>query len=298
MKGIILAGGSGSRLFPLTQILCKQLLPIYDKPLIYYSLSTLMLAGIKDILIISTPKDMPFYVSLFKNGNQLGLNIQYEIQLSPKGIADAFNIGRDFIGDDNVCLILGDNIFYGHGLSQLLREKTKYMIDHAVVFGYYVNDPERYGVIVFDKETKDIISIEEKPKVPKSNYAVVGLYMYDNNVVEMIKELKPSNRGELEITDLNNLYLKNNTLELQLLGRGIAWLDTGTPSSMLEAAIFIRTIDERQGFKIGCIEEVAYNQGFINKEQLAKLANNLKASDYGKYLQKITEDVSYSRLKP
>lgn len=285
MKGIILAGGAGTRLHPITKSISKQIIPVYDKPMIYYPLSTLMLANIRDILIISTPTDIGLYENLFGDGQQLGLNISYAIQPSPDGLAQAFIIGDTFIGNDNVCLVLGDNIFYGQGFGHFLKQASL-LDDGALVFGYYVNDPERYGVAEFDDEW-NVISLEEKPAKPKSNFAVTGLYFYSNDVVNKAKSLKPSKRGELEITDLNNLYLAENRLRIQLLGRGFAWLDTGTPQSLLQAANFIETLEQRQGLKASCIEEIAYHRGFISKEQLLKLAEVLGKSDYGKYLFKI-----------
>ncbi len=282
MKGIILAGGSGTRLYPLTKVVCKQLLPIYDKPLIYYPLSTLMLAGIREILIISTPTDLPKFRDMFGDGSDLGLSLSYKVQEKPNGLAEAFLIGEDFIGDDSVCLVLGDNIFYGHGLSDMLEESAK-IKDGAVVFGYYVRDPERYGVVEFN-DKMDAISIEEKPQNPKSNYAVVGLYFYDNSIVKVAKSIKPSPRGELEITDVNRVYLENKKLKVKLMGRGFAWLDTGTFDSMVEATEFIKTIEERQGLKIACIEEIAYVKKYIDEERFVKLAEPLKKSGYGKYL--------------
>lgn len=288
MKGIILAGGSGTRLYPITQCISKQIIPVYDKPMIYYPLSVLMLADIRDILIISTPKDIGLYKDLFGNGNHLGLNISYEEQPSPDGLAQAFILGEKFIGNDNVCMVLGDNIFYGHGLGQVLSE-TSIMTDGAVVFGYYVKDPERYGVAEFDKTGK-VISLEEKPANPKSNYAVTGLYFYSNDVVSKAKALKPSVRGELEITDLNRLYLNEGRLKVKLLGRGMAWLDTGTHESLLQASNFIATIEERQGLKASCIEEIAYKKGFITKEQLLKLAEPMKKNQYGQYLIDIANE--------
>lgn len=284
MKGIILAGGSGTRLYPITLAVCKQLLPVYDKPMIYYPLSVLMLAGIRDILIISTPLDLPRFRSVFGDGSYLGLKISYKEQLNPNGIAEAFILGEDFINEDDVCLILGDNIFYGHGLVDVLKKAIKDIQTYkgAIIFGYYVKNPERYGVIEFDS-AGNILKIEEKPLVPKSSYAVTGLYFYDNSVIDIAKGLKPSKRGELEITDVNNIYLREGRLRVELLGRGYAWLDTGTPDSLLEAGEFISTIEKRQGLKIGCIEEIAYRLGLITKEQLYKIAEPLK-NDYGRYL--------------
>jgi len=285
MKGIILAGGSGTRLYPITEVVCKQLLPVYDKPMIYYPLSTLMLAGIRDILIISTPQDLPRFEQLFGDGSQLGLSFSYKVQNAPNGLAEAFIIGEEFIENDNVCLILGDNIFYGHNLPSILKNAVKRK-EGATIFGYYVKDPERYGVVEFDK-SGNVISIEEKPKHPKSNFAVVGLYFYDNEVVEIAKKIKPSWRGELEITDVNNEYLKNGKLHVELMGRGYAWLDTGTHQSLSDATQFIKTIEDRQGLKIACIEEIAYRMGYISTEQLIKLAEPLKKSGYGDYLLNI-----------
>jgi glucose-1-phosphate thymidylyltransferase len=284
MKGIILAGGFGTRLYPATMAVCKQLLPIYDKPMIYYPLSILMLAGIREILIISTPQDLPRFKDLFKDGSHLGLSFCYEEQLYPKGLAEAFIIGEKFIGKDNVCLILGDNVFYGHGLAEMLKKVVNDLREKsgATIFGYYVNDPQRYGVIEFD-EACNILSIEEKPKKPRSNYVVTGLYFYDNKVIEIAKSVKPSWRGELEITDVNNEYLKNVKLRVELLGRGYAWLDTGTHENLLEAGEFIATIEKRQGLKIACIEEIAYTLGYIDKERLTRLAEPLK-NGYGQYL--------------
>jgi len=285
MKGIILAGGSGTRLYPLTKGTSKQLLPIYDKPMIYYPLSVLMLAGIKDILIISTPNDLPRFKLLLGDGSDLGMKFSYVVQPSPDGLAQAFILGEDFIGDDDVCLVLGDNIFYGHGLTELLAKSVKNVQKKkkATVFGYYVKDPERYGVVEFD-DSQDVISIEEKPTSPKSHYAVIGLYFYPNSVIEIAKTIKPSHRGELEITTVNQKYLKNENLKVLLMGRGYAWLDTGTHESLLEASNYIKTIEHRQGLKVACIEEIAFEMGYIDKEQLLKLAEPLKKNGYGQYL--------------
>jgi len=289
MKGIILAGGAGTRLYPITKSISKQIIPIYDKPMIYYPLSVLMLAGIRDILIISTPKDIHLYEDLLGDGSQFGIKLTYEIQPSPDGLAQAFIIGEEFIGNDNVCLILGDNIYYGYGFTKILDNASN-LNDGAVVFGYYVNDPNRYGVVEFDQEG-NVKSIEEKPEVPKSNYAVTGLYFYSNDVVEKAKNLKPSKRGELEITDLNRLFLNENRLKVELLGRGYAWLDTGTHDSLLQASNYVATIEQRQGLKIACIEEIAYKKGFISREQLLSLGNELKNNQYGQYLIKIAKEL-------
>jgi len=285
MKGIILAGGSGSRLYPITKAVSKQLLPIYDKPMIYYPLSVLMLAGIKDILIISTPEDIGNFERLFGNGNHLGLNISYKVQPSPDGLAQAFILGEKFIGNDNVALVLGDNIFYGHGLPKLLKSARENVEKEevATVFGYYVKDPQRYGVAEFD-ENGNVISVEEKPENPKSNYAVTGLYFYTNEVVDIAKNVQPSARGELEITSVNQEYLNRKRLKAELMGRGFAWLDTGTHESLIDAGRFIETIETRQGLKISCIEEIAYKKGFIDSEQLRKLAEPLSKNQYGEYL--------------
>ncbi len=288
MKGIILAGGSGTRLYPITIPTIKQLLPIYDKPMVYYPLATLMLAGVRDILIISTPKDLSRFQDLFGDGSQLGLNFSYAEQQEPRGIAEALIIGEEFINNENVWLVLGDNIFFGHGLPDLLQETSKQK-EGATVFGYYVSDPERYGVVEFDEEGK-VLSIEEKPEKPKSNYAITGLYYYDSDAPKIAKNLKPSARGEIEITDLNLEYLKRGKLNVKLMGRGYAWLDTGTHDSLLDASDFVRIIEQRQGLKIACIEEIAYRLGYIDEEQLEKLAQPLKKTGYGKYLLKILEE--------
>jgi glucose-1-phosphate thymidylyltransferase len=291
MKGIILAGGAGTRLHPITEAISKQLLPVYDKPMIYYPLSALMLAGIREVLIISTPRDLPNFRALLGDGSRLGMQFSYSEQPSPDGLAQAFIIGEDFIGKDNVCMILGDNIFYGHGFGGILKEASG-LKQGAVVFGYSVNDPERYGVVEFDDQLK-AISLEEKPANPKSNYAVTGLYFYDNTVASRARALKPSPRGELEITDLNRLYLNDGLLEVKLLGRGMAWLDTGTFDSLLQASNFIATLEQRQGLSASCIEEIAYKNGFISRDQLIGLATPLAKSQYGQYLLKVANEQSF-----
>lgn len=290
MKGIILAGGSGKRLYPITRGVCKQLLPIYDKPMIYYPLSILMLAGVRDILIISTPIDLPRFRDIFNDGSELGLRFSYKEQPRPNGLAEAFLIGEDFIGSDAVCLVLGDNIFFGHGLTELLGKAVNEVnaSGGATVFGYYVKDPERYGIVEFDKEG-NVLSVEEKPEQPKSKYAVTGLYFYDNDVVRIAKNIKPSRRGELEITDVNNAYLEKKQLRVELMGRGYAWLDTGTHESLLEAGEFIATIEKRQGLKMACIEEIAYKLGYIDKQKLLKAAENHNKNAYGDYLKMVSE---------
>ncbi|HDK26234.1 MAG TPA: glucose-1-phosphate thymidylyltransferase [Candidatus Atribacteria bacterium] len=288
MKGIILAGGAGTRLNPLTRAICKQLIPVYDKPMIYYPLSTLILAGIKDILVISTPQDLPKFVNLFGDGQDIGLNISYMKQPEPEGIAQAFIIGEEFIDKDSVCLILGDNIFYGHNLSMTLQRMAS-LKKGACIFGYWVADPQRYGVVEINEDNV-IIGIEEKPKIPKSNYAVPGLYFYNNEVVSIAKNLKPSARGELEITDINLTYLRKGQLKVEILGRGYAWLDTGTSDSLLDASNYIATIERRQGLKIGCIEEVAFRMGYIDKNQFEEVIKRLPANDYRKYLEMILKE--------
>jgi len=296
MKGIILAGGKGSRLYPVTKAICKQLLPIYDKPMIYYPLCNLLQAGIREIMLISTPKDKPRFQELLQDGSQWGISIQYGVQEQPRGIADSFCLAESFIGKNPIALILGDNLFYGHNFTKVL-EKARESSFGGLVFGYEVEDPERYGVLAFNEEGQ-IIDIIEKPANAPSRYAVTGLYFYDNEVIEIAKNLKPSARGELEITDVNKVYLKKNTLRCHLFDRGFAWLDTGTPDAMQEAASYIQTIQHRQGIKIGCIEEIAYQMGFIDEEQLSKLVDMLNPSEYGKYVAQITRDTAFPSLNP
>lgn len=289
MKGIILAGGTGTRLYPMTKSISKQILPIYDKPMIYYPLSVLMLAGIREVLIISTPRDLRCFEELFQDGSELGMKIEYKVQEKPNGLAEAFIIGEDFIGNDNVALVLGDNIFFGQAFSPILKNAAK-LGSGAEIFGYLVKDPRAYGVVEFDRD-RNVISIEEKPENPKSKYAVPGLYFYDNTVIEKAKSIKPSKRGELEITDLNRLYLEEKTLKVNLLGRGFAWLDTGTHKNLLQASNFIETIQERQGNYVACIEEIAYRNGWISRDDLLRLAEPLLKTDYGKYLLEVSQEI-------
>jgi len=288
MKGIVLAGGEGTKLYPITKAVSKQLLPIYDKPMIYYPLSVLMLAGIKEILIISTPKDLPRYEELLGDGSDLGVSFSYEVQNEPKGLADAFLVGEDFIGDDNVALVLGDNIFHGHRFSEILKRAAS-LEEGAIIFGYYVRDPKPFGVVEFDENGK-VISVIEKPETPKSNYIVPGLYFYDNKVIEIAKNVKPSDRGEIEITSINHAYLKKKQLNVELLGRGMAWLDTGTHMGLLEASNFVEVVQKRQGFYIACLEEIAFQNGWINAEMVSKLAKTLEKTDYGEYLTDLIND--------
>lgn len=287
MKGIVLAGGSGTRLYPITKAVSKQLLPLYDKPMIYYPISVLMLAGIKEILIISTPKDLPMYEALLGDGSDFGISFSYEVQSEPNGLAEAFIIGEDFIGDDNVALILGDNVFHGHRFTEILKKSTK-LEEGAIIFGYYTNNPEAFGVVEFDDEW-NVLSVEEKPEHPKSNYIVPGLYFYDNDVIEIAKNVKPSDRGEVEITSVNEEYLNREKLKVELLGRGMAWLDTGTHDGLLEAGNFIETVQKRQSLYIACLEEIAFNKGYISKEKLLELAEPLKKTEYGQYLIQLAD---------
>ncbi len=291
MKGIILAGGSGTRLYPITKGVSKQLTPIYDKPMVYYPLSVLMLAGIREVLIISTPHDLPQFEALLGDGSEIGMSFSYKVQPAPDGLAQAFILGEDFIGDDDVCMVLGDNIFYGHGFKKMLRQSVKNVSEQAkaTVFGYYVKDPERYGVVEFD-DNGNVLSIEEKPEQPKSNFAVVGLYFYPNSVIDIARAVKPSHRGELEITTVNQIYLEQKNLKVELMGRGFAWLDTGTHESLMEASNYIQVIENRQGLKVACIEEIAFEMGYINKEQLIELAQPLKKNQYGQYLLRRSEE--------
>jgi len=291
MKGIILAGGSGTRLYPITKAVSKQLLPIYDKPMVYYPLSVLMLAGIREILIISTPRDLPSYEELLGGGSDLGIKFSYAVQDKPRGLADAFIVGEDFIGNDNVALVLGDNIFHGHRFSEILK-KAASLKEGAVIFGYYVKDPGAFGVVEFDSEGS-VLSLEEKPEHPKSNYVIPGLYFYDNNVIEIAKNVKPSSRGEIEITSVNEAYLKERKLKVELLGRGMAWLDTGTHIGLLEASNFVEVVQKRQGFYIACLEEIAYNNGWIDDEKVLKLARSLEKTDYSKYLADLIQNDDY-----